>query len=613
MRHRVYILGILSLLIIMTMLAIPSNGFGDVPQQINYQGYLTDDLGSPQDNSYGMVFAIYDVSSGGAALWSESQTVTVVSGIYNVKIGQDPGGNPFPTDLFDGQRWLGVTVGADTEMTPRQFLTSVPYAMRAGEADSVADGTIVGQMLAPGAVNTDAVADGAITAAKVDGGADSGLDADLLDGHSSEDFLEVTGGTVDGLLTLEGTIGPQLVIHDSGISNERPGLQFTGNNIHFIAGDDLSDEYFGFYSGYGSTRTFNAKLRVHGKATDNWGRYICLTHDGTDGTIETDSGDLVLDPEDDVRLAAGKGVVFPDGSRQTTAYVTSLENRVASLESEVSALKALLLNVTRTGSDIHFSGVNLHVDNGTGSTNGAVNGLGNLIVGYNEPRTGDNVRTGSHNIVVGRQHNYSSFGGLVAGETNTVSDAYASVTGGKENTASGLYSNVSGGRFNHAFGSHTTIAGGGGDLSGDGNQAHGQYSVILGGRNNSTGEHGSMTLGLHATISGGAGSDAKGTGASVSGGYINHADGSHASISGGRYSTASGDYASVSGGANGTASGDESSVSGGHENSAVGRYSSVTGGYQNSADAWWSTVSGGYDRHVAGQFDWQGGEYFSQQ
>jgi hypothetical protein len=51
-----------------------------------------------------------------------------------VQIGQDPGGNPFPDTLFEGPRWLGVSVGSDPQMIPRQPLTSVPYALVAGES-----------------------------------------------------------------------------------------------------------------------------------------------------------------------------------------------------------------------------------------------------------------------------------------------------------------------------------------------------------------------------------------------------------------------------------------------------------------------------------------------
>lgn len=46
-------------------------------------------------------------------------------------------------------------------------------------------------MLAVGAVTTDAVADGAITADKIVGGTGSNLDADQLDGHDTAYFATV--------------------------------------------------------------------------------------------------------------------------------------------------------------------------------------------------------------------------------------------------------------------------------------------------------------------------------------------------------------------------------------------------------------------------------------
>ncbi|MGH7288214.1 MAG: hypothetical protein ACREI8_09390, partial [Myxococcota bacterium] len=61
-------------------------------------------------------------------------------------------------------------------------------------------------------------------------------------------------------------------------------------------------------------------------------------------------------------------------------------------------------------------GVNVQVVSGSGATEGLVNGLGNLIVGYNEdvaqntciPRVGcvnpPAIRTGSHNLVIGAEH-----------------------------------------------------------------------------------------------------------------------------------------------------------------------------------------------------------------
>ena len=84
----------------------------EVPQQINYQGYLVDGTGVPVTDIYEMTFSIYDVASGpDAPLWSETQsTVNVANGVFNVQIGQDPSGNPFPAGLFEDPLYLGVQV-----------------------------------------------------------------------------------------------------------------------------------------------------------------------------------------------------------------------------------------------------------------------------------------------------------------------------------------------------------------------------------------------------------------------------------------------------------------------------------------------------------------------
>ena len=56
------------------------------------------------DGGYEMFFSIYNLPVEGTLLWGESETVVVDAGICNVQIGQNPMGNPFPVNLFDGQR-----------------------------------------------------------------------------------------------------------------------------------------------------------------------------------------------------------------------------------------------------------------------------------------------------------------------------------------------------------------------------------------------------------------------------------------------------------------------------------------------------------------------------
>jgi len=315
-------------------------------------------------------------------------------------------------------------------------------------------------------------------------------------------------------------------------------------------------------------------------------------------------------------------------------------SRIEELEDMVAQLEALLQNVTRNGNDIIFEAVNVQIVNGTDSTAGTSNGLGNLIVGYNE-NTVSASRTGSHNLVVGIDHEYTSYAGLLAGRrnrvsgtsscvmgydnevtanysnvtggynntvnsiyssvsggyANTVSAAYSSVSGGRDNIVSGNYASISGGRLNEASGLYSSVSGGGGSTLTSGNLAFSDYSSILGGNENRTGDSDldDHAIGKTASICGGTGNRASGEHSSVSGGELNKAIGHKSSISGGFLNTADTYHASVSGGYSNTASGEGSSVSGGMGNEASGWYSSISGGRHNKASGEYSFVGGGGD------------------
>ncbi len=112
------------------LFSLPNQSYSQIPKTISYQGYLTDKTtGDPINNSaVAMIFSIYDVSTGGTALWSQTQDVNVTQGIYNVVLGG--GTTPKPINLtFNKQYYLGIKVGTGNEMSPRQSLTSVPYAL----------------------------------------------------------------------------------------------------------------------------------------------------------------------------------------------------------------------------------------------------------------------------------------------------------------------------------------------------------------------------------------------------------------------------------------------------------------------------------------------------
>ncbi len=114
------------------------------------------------------------------------------------------------------------------------------------------------------------------------------------------------------------------------------------------------------------------------------------------------------------------------------------------------------------GPHIIFEGANIHVRSGSGLTddNGALTNKGNLIIGYNEFLNDSPIgRGGSHNLIVGPFHSYSSHGGFVAGFRNAISNRNSSVSGGIDNTASGSSSSVSGGAGRIASGADDWKAG----------------------------------------------------------------------------------------------------------------------------------------------------------
>jgi hypothetical protein len=254
-------------------------------------------------------------------------------------------------------------------------------------------------------------------------------------------------------------------------------------------------------------------------------------------------------------------------------------NKALALGPFVSVLSGLVDGVN--GPHIYFTGANIHIVSGSGSTddNGTPRGLGNLIIGYDEnPASyvdrspfnnlplgllvpGD--RGGSHNLVIGAANRFTqaTYGGLVVGTANTINGYGASVSGGAGNHAVSYGASVSGG-FSNTAGTF--------------------FSSISGGRYNTA-------VSFFASVSGGdsntAGDGPYGVSASVSGGANNYATGDYASVSGGTGNNAFDEFTSISGGTGNTAGSDVTfqgglgaSVSGGSGNHAGGHYTVVIGG-----------------------------------
>ncbi|MEI7529049.1 MAG: hypothetical protein WCK76_08890, partial [Elusimicrobiota bacterium] len=99
------------------------------PGLINFQGRLTDASNNPLSGPHDFIFGIYDASSGGAELWTETQTgITVANGVLAVQLGAV---TPITASIFYApSAYLQITV--DTiALSPRQRLVTAPYAFNA--------------------------------------------------------------------------------------------------------------------------------------------------------------------------------------------------------------------------------------------------------------------------------------------------------------------------------------------------------------------------------------------------------------------------------------------------------------------------------------------------
>ena len=252
---------------------------------------------------------------------------------------------------------------------------------------------------------------------------------------------------------------------------------------------------------------------------------------GDEGPVASVNGDTNGDGTRDVSdaihllswLFTGGVEPVPVACAQDAPALTTEQAEILSYMSLVS------LPVDDTGNQataIRISGVNVQLVNGMGSTWGnqaaeiwdfgthRTNGLGNLIIGYQETRSDDgigdteddNYRIGSHNLVVGSRNNYSTWGSQVVGGRNTVGGWLSSASGGFNNISYGQASFVGGGESNYATGRNTMIGGGQGNTAsargsvvggGGGNMAVAEFSIVAGGRNNTAeGEHSIVGGGL---------------------------------------------------------------------------------------------------------------------
>ena len=180
-----------------------------VPPLIKVSGTLANAQGT-----VGVTFALYAEQTGGAPLWLETQNVTPdANGRYTIYLGANHA-NGVPLSLFaSGEaQWLGVQPEGQPEQARAQ-LVSVPYALTAGDAQTLGGQPLSAFVLASSANATTTTASSSTTASAGSGGIVA-----LATPQAGGTAVTTTAGTTNYLAKFTSTAGDieNSMVYDTG-------------------------------------------------------------------------------------------------------------------------------------------------------------------------------------------------------------------------------------------------------------------------------------------------------------------------------------------------------------------------------------------------------------
>lgn len=252
-----------------TVIVLSVQGAG-IPQMINYQGVLLDGGGDPITGNRSVEFLLYDVETGGTAIWSETQNLTITEGLFNVLLGSV---TPIPFRVFDDTEvYLALKVGSDSEMVPRKKLVSVGFAYHANSADSLG-GKAASDFIKTGSVNI---------VSSVDGVVNNKGNIDLVEGSN----INITPDDASNTVTIATTL-PTILSSLDGVSNNGGNIDLIeGSNITITPNDGANTITIAAAGGPGGddlgnhTATENIKLNSHWLSNDGGNEGVSVQNDG---------------------------------------------------------------------------------------------------------------------------------------------------------------------------------------------------------------------------------------------------------------------------------------------------------------------------------------------
>jgi hypothetical protein len=191
------------------------------------QGRLTNAAGNPvPDGDYSITASLYTALSGGTALcFDNDPTIAVTNGLFNMVV------DGCSAYITGGTLYVGIKVGSDLEMTPRQEIYPVPYAMVAGTLEVGAD--IIGSTsyAVLDIENSSSSGRGLRSYATSATGTNYGVvgASESPDGYGGY-FYNTNGGTA---LYGESNTGPAIVAAGTGVikSSAQTSIWISGNDV----------------------------------------------------------------------------------------------------------------------------------------------------------------------------------------------------------------------------------------------------------------------------------------------------------------------------------------------------------------------------------------------
>ncbi|MEE8576977.1 MAG: tail fiber domain-containing protein, partial [candidate division Zixibacteria bacterium] len=566
---------------------------------VYYQAELRDNLGNPIDTTIQMMFHIYDAETGGTSLWNETQpSVAVVTGIFSVYLGSV---NTLSPSVFAGQdnRYLGVTVGGDSEMIPRSLIAAVPSAMRAGIADDVIDTSITESKLRGKSVSREKLADKAVGKGQLgDTAVSRGKLMDKAVGRGQLGDTAISRGKIADKAVGRGQVGDTAVGKSQLGHGSVDSAKIENGSIAF---EDIAQNF----------ATSGQVMKWNGSAwaadNDNTG--------ATDGDW-TITGNAVYTASPWGIARAGSSLMGPNDSTMVSLGAASTAGDSTNATSKYCTVSG--------GYQNYAGGISTTVGGGyqnaaTGLTSNISGGFGNIITGLSGAGKGSVVAGGYYNqidgimsaIGGGRDNSVAADSSVISGGTyNSIAGFHGAVGGGFQNDIDGTGSTISGGIFNQVYANKSSI--GGGESNGINN---GTYGVIGGGHGNNisypgpspsvnysvvAGGHDNQIEGSSSVIGGGGGNEVNGIYATIAGGSLGHAREDYSTIGGGLSDTAKGPYSTVGGGRMNVAYDIHCTIGGGNMNEAQGTGTVIAGGVQNSVGNDFGSILGGQNNSISG-------------